>query len=224
LNQFIREHAVYYPPTPPPLPLSTAQAALQVVGQAGDRPAAQPTPAPATAGQAGQGGQGPEPTSEVPTAERFRAAAPPASVSAPGNTAGLSEESPPVGGEPEAAGGAERADVVALAAHPEEPPPAPQRADRLSSVLPFDWPALEQRVQQFFDHLEDLGQDAGKAPEELRLAPWFVAVSAAMLACEVARRQLRKQIWSGLDWADGPGGRTWTWWDEPAGPPPQIES
>jgi hypothetical protein len=92
-----------------------------------------------------------------------------------------------------------------------------QPAELLAGRLPLDLPALRERVQEFFAQLTDLAEESAAAPIGIRLAPWFVAVAVATSACEVARRQLRKQHWRGPIPGLDPASRTWTWFPEPHG-------
>jgi hypothetical protein len=113
----------------------------------------------------------------------------------------------------------EPADGLAMVSQPEESTSLPPLGELLAGRLPLDLPALRQRVQQFFEHLGSLGEDVAAAPMGFRLAPWFVAVAVATSACEIARRQMRKQLWHGSITGLDPASQTWTWFPDPSGPP-----
>jgi hypothetical protein len=75
---------------------------------------------------------------------------------------------------------------------------APQVADLLAGSLPVNPAAVEQGIERFLQRVEDLREEPSVLPRGLWLAPWFVGVSGATLAFELARRQLRKQPLPGL--------------------------
>jgi hypothetical protein len=62
----------------------------------------------------------------------------------------------------------------------------------LASLLSFDPAVLERGMQQFLERLERLAPTLGGEQEQRGLAPWVVAAAAAAVACELARRQLRR--------------------------------
>jgi hypothetical protein len=51
---------------------------------------------------------------------------------------------------------------------------------------------VEAGLQQFLDRLENAGEGLAGEREEGGLWPWLVAGVAAAVACEFARRQLRR--------------------------------
>src|SRR5439155_1593574 len=52
--------------------------------------------------------------------------------------------------------------------------------------------ALEQGMQQFLDQLDRLGQPLAAHPDGTGLGPWIVAGAASAVACEIARRHLKR--------------------------------
>jgi hypothetical protein len=87
----------------------------------------------------------------------------------------------------------------------------PEVAGLLIGVLPFDLPELEQRVQSFFERVENLGADVAGSESAFRLAPWFAVVGAATLAMEMARRRIMSQADYGFAWAADRRVPTLTW-------------
>jgi hypothetical protein len=67
--------------------------------------------------------------------------------------------------------------------------PAP---DPLSVLRPFGFWAVERGMQRFLQQLDRMGQCLGDSHGETGLWPWLVAGAAAVTACEIARRQLRR--------------------------------
>jgi hypothetical protein len=115
--------------------------------------------------------------------------------------------------------GAAPADALATVSQPEERGTLPPLGELLAGRVPLDLPGLRQSVQLFFEHLANLGEDSAAGPMDFRLAPWFVAVTLATSACEIARRQMRKQLGPGSISGLDPASRTWTWFPDPSGPP-----
>jgi hypothetical protein len=80
----------------------------------------------------------------------------------------------------------------------DEPAPAPSAASTilpaaLTALPPLDLSALEQGLKQFLDRIEAAGRDLVGEGDGSGLGPWVIAGTAAVVACEVARRQLRRQ-------------------------------
>jgi hypothetical protein len=108
---------------------------------------------------------------------------------------------PPVGREAGSAGehkvlsrlAGDEAEAEAQAG-PEGPELAPQLADLLAGVLPFDAAALGRGAEQFFVHLQALGQDPTAASLASRFAPWLATAALAATAVELGRRQRHKPV------------------------------
>jgi len=83
-------------------------------------------------------------------------------------------------------------DEAEAQAEPEGPELAPQLADLLAGVLPFDAAALGRGAEQFFTHLQALGQDPTAASFASRFAPWLATAALAATAVELGRRQRHK--------------------------------
>jgi len=64
-------------------------------------------------------------------------------------------------------------------------------AGLLGGVVPLDWQALDQGMQQFLDQLDHLGTEFTHGLAGARLPSWLLAVGLAATACEVARRQVK---------------------------------
>jgi len=64
-------------------------------------------------------------------------------------------------------------------------------AGLLGGVVPLDWQALDQGMQQFLDQLDHLGAEFTHGLAGARLPSWLLAVGLAATACEVARRQVK---------------------------------
>jgi hypothetical protein len=56
----------------------------------------------------------------------------------------------------------------------------------------MDLSAVQQGMRRFLDQLEGISPALTHPREGGGLWPWLVAVAAAGLACEIARRQLRR--------------------------------
>jgi hypothetical protein len=86
-----------------------------------------------------------------------------------------------------AAGGGEQAG--------EGPGPTPAPPSGVLAVLPpGDLSALELGMRRFLNQLEQMGQRLACPPEGTGLWPWVVAAAAAAVACDLARRQLRRPV------------------------------
>jgi hypothetical protein len=70
--------------------------------------------------------------------------------------------------------------------------PWPQGADVLPFLPPVPVAAVERALQQFLDQLDRVRQSLDGDRGEGGLWPWIVAGAAAGVACEIARRQLRR--------------------------------
>jgi hypothetical protein len=79
------------------------------------------------------------------------------------------------------------------AKQPEASPlPLYQGPGVLSVLTPFDVSALELGMQKFLEHMNQMSRDLVKDQEGSGLWPWVAAVGAAALACEIARRQVKR--------------------------------
>jgi hypothetical protein len=78
--------------------------------------------------------------------------------------------------------------------------PGPQTAGLLS-VLPVDPATVDRALQRFFDELERAGAAVAWPVDDSGLCLWIVvgATGAAAMACELARRQLRRSALSNSD-------------------------
>jgi hypothetical protein len=85
----------------------------------------------------------------------------------------------------------------------------PPETTVMTGALPVDLADLERGVEQFFTKLEGLGGEITPSLAMTRLAPWLVTMSLAMVATEVARLQMRRQLY-GVTIV--PGSTTRTWW------------
>ncbi len=94
----------------------------------------------------------------------------------------------------------------------------PQVFDLLTGVLPFDVASAERSVQSFFERLESLNEP-WDSQLGTRLAPWVVAVTAATVAFETARRQMRKQPLHMYEWASSRNKKALTWVPDLGDPP-----
>jgi hypothetical protein len=70
--------------------------------------------------------------------------------------------------------------------------PSPPVFGVLTVLPPFDLSALELGMQQFLERMERMGQDLVQPRDGTGLCQWLVAGAAAVMACEIARRQLRR--------------------------------
>jgi hypothetical protein len=64
--------------------------------------------------------------------------------------------------------------------------------DLLTVLRPFDLSALELSMQQWLEQLERIGQHLALPRNRTGLCLWILAGVAAVTACEIARRQLRR--------------------------------
>jgi hypothetical protein len=89
----------------------------------------------------------------------------------------------------------------------------PQPGIVLAGMVPVDWSALQQSVDQFFQRIADLQDERGVLGVATRMAPWVITALVATGATEFARRQTlsdRRQAehedsWIRYRWAGGPG-------------------
>jgi hypothetical protein len=77
------------------------------------------------------------------------------------------------------------------------PGSGPLLADLVAGILPFDAGALERGAEQFFAHLQALGQDPAAAPLARRLMPWLATGALAAAAAELSRRRRKASTSSG---------------------------
>jgi hypothetical protein len=70
--------------------------------------------------------------------------------------------------------------------------PLPAVASVLTALRPLDLPALERGMQRFLEQLDRIGQRLTGPREAGGLYAWIAAGAAAVLACEMGRRQLRR--------------------------------
>jgi hypothetical protein len=70
--------------------------------------------------------------------------------------------------------------------------PPPLVSDLLDVLRCPDVVALEREMQQFLGEVDQLGQRLTPRPEGVGLGPWLVAGIAAAVACEIARRQVKR--------------------------------
>jgi hypothetical protein len=110
-----------------------------------------------------------------------------------------------------------------VAPAPDAPPPPGNAAPAQAGLIPLDVPALERGVQQFFQRLGVLGDEAEGDPAWPRWAPWFVVVGTLLLGLELARRLSRV---APAPEPVGPlrRGLAWRWSDEFSTYPPADRS
>jgi hypothetical protein len=113
--------------------------------------------------------------------------------------------------------------AVPIAPAPDAAPPSADAAPAQAGLIPLDVQAWERGVQQFFQHLGVLGQEADDEPPWPRWAPWFVVVGTLLLGLELARR------FSRVGAAPEPAeplrrGLAWRWSDEFSTSPPADRS
>jgi hypothetical protein len=70
--------------------------------------------------------------------------------------------------------------------------PAPQASGALAMLPPFGLSDLEVDMQEFLQQLERLAPHLASDRDGAELWPWIVAMAAATVACEIARRELRR--------------------------------
>jgi hypothetical protein len=68
----------------------------------------------------------------------------------------------------------------------------PHHADLFGEGGLLDLPALESGVQHFLDNLQQPVPDMAEAVTGHGWYPWLAAATVSALACEIARRQLRR--------------------------------
>jgi hypothetical protein len=83
--------------------------------------------------------------------------------------------------------------------------PAPLVSGVLTDLAVPDLPALERDLGVFLGNLEQMGQRLTHDPEGGGLYPWLLAGVTAAVACEIARRQLRRPIVPVLSLPGAPG-------------------
>jgi hypothetical protein len=69
---------------------------------------------------------------------------------------------------------------------------APPVPGVLATLPPFDLSALERGMHLFLDRLGWVGQELVGRGDGTGLGPWIVAGAAAVVACEIARRQFQR--------------------------------
>jgi hypothetical protein len=85
-------------------------------------------------------------------------------------------------------------------------PPEARLSDVLTALPPLDLAAVGRGMQRFLEDLEGIGGGMGRPASQTELLLWAVAGTAAGVACEVARRQLRRHAE-----AVSPDENQWTW-------------
>jgi hypothetical protein len=81
--------------------------------------------------------------------------------------------------------------VLPIATPPLASDVSPQTADSLAMIPHMDLSALEAGMQRFLEQVDGLAERlAGETGSGLY--PWIAAAAAAAIACEIARRQLRR--------------------------------
>src|SRR5262249_46246878 len=90
---------------------------------------------------------------------------------------------------------------------------APEMVEGAATVAPLDLATVEQAIQNFFNQLTDLDAQLVGGSTAKTLVPWLLALTAAGVACELARRHVKQYLTA----AGGEAGVTLAWWSSLAG-------